>query len=399
MSLRKQAAKILGKTERQIKRLINQGKLPKVSEGADAFLAEVERISKGGDLKESFSSDRHNVKESILSTKHITNIDQLLTMMDIDQDIWDVEKVNCNYWGKPGNDNLQLKAILKRNEKLDEAFIRDVFNKLKSPKKFTASKPAKGDYMLKINLHDLHYGKLCWQPESGENYDSRIARKRFLNALATFADHVAHKKIKEVWFPVGNDFFNSDNVEMATTAGTGQHDDGRWQKTYHEGTQLLIDGIDFIRQNIAPVKVYNVGGNHDLQKSFYATLHLSAYYKNCKGVSVDISPAKHKAYQFGNVGIMDTHGDRIKRQELMQDFMVLFPDIWCNTKFREVHIGHLHHEVTTEMKGGKVRVMPSMSGTDAYHFNAGYVGTLAQSQAFLFHNKIGLSAIYNHNVI
>jgi hypothetical protein len=95
---------------------------------------------------------------------------------------------------------------------------------------------------------------------------------------------------------------------------------------------------------------------------------------------------------------MDTHGDRIKRQELMSDFMVLFSEIWVQTKFREVHIGHLHHEVTSEVKGGKIRVMPSMSGTDAYHFNAGYVGTLAQCQAFLFNKHTGLSAIFNHTV-
>ena len=396
---RKEAAEILGKSERQIKRLIEKKRLPPAMDAAEFEMA-VYKMAEGGDIQEQFSTTRHDEKEKVLNTKHITSADELLQLLDVDESVWDVDQLTCNYYGNPSNANLQVKCRLKRVERFDQAFIEDIFSNLKSPEKFTASKIADtGHYMLKVNMHDLHFGKLCWQPESGENYDSKIARKRFMQAIHTFVEHAKSFSIKEVWFPIGNDFFNSDGIEMSTTAGTDQHDDGRWQKTYLEGCQLLIDGIDYIRERIAPVKLYNVGGNHDLQKSYYATLHLAAYYRMCPGVTIDISPAKHKAYKFGSVGIMDTHGDRIKRQELMNDFMVLFPDIWCKTKFREVHIGHLHHEVTTEVKGGKIRVMPSMSGTDSYHFNSGYVGTLAQCQAFLFHEMHGLSAIFNHNVV
>jgi hypothetical protein len=242
MSIRKQAAERLGKSERQVKSMIANGKLPKPSQvGEGAFFAAIDDYLLGGDLKQSIINPRNGTKEAILDTQHITSLDNMLDLMEIDKDAWDVDKVTCNYYGKPGNANLQLKAMLKRNERIDEQFIIDVFKKLKAPKKFAPvkSKWGKGDCMLKVNMHDLHYGKLCWAPESGENYDSKIASQRFMDALKTFIKHAQHYPVSEILFPVGNDFFNSDGVEMATTAGTGQHDDGRWQKTYHEGVSTI----------------------------------------------------------------------------------------------------------------------------------------------------------------
>lgn len=400
MGLYEEAALALGKTKRQIKRLVEAKKLPKASVGKDLFMQAVYEFNAGVDIRENFENTRNDTKEEVLSTHHVTSMEQLLSLMEIDELEWEVDKVITNYWGKPGNDNLQLKAILKRNNNVDLELLKEVFEKLKSPKKFPPKKwkKKKGKCMMQVNIFDLHYGKLCWAPESGENYDSKIARKRFMDAIWDFIEYAKPFNVKEVWFPIGNDFFNSDTVQGTTTAGTPQHDDVRWQRTYHDGCQLLIDGIELLRQHVGEVFCFNVPGNHDMQKSYCATLLIDAHYRHCKDVKVDISPAKHKAYSFGDCSVMFTHGDRIKQKELVNDFIVLFPEIWSSTKFREIHIGHEHHEYVWEDKGVKVRKLPSLSGTDAYHFNAGYVGSLQQAQSFIWHEDNGLIANFNSTV-
>lgn len=403
MSARKRAAAILGKSERQVKRLITAGKLPHItSVGEAAFFEAVNLYAGGGDIKRSFETGRHNTKEVELNRNHVTSLDQLLTLLDIDESVWDVDKSVVNYWGNPANANVQVKAWLKRHYRIDEDLIREVYESLPAGKELPKPKYKKRNgagHLLQINIFDLHYGKLAWAPESGENYDSKIARQRFIGAISDFIEESENKNIERVLFPVGNDFFNSDTVHGTTTAGTPQQDDLRWQKSYQEGVRLLIDGIELLRQHVAPVDVLCVPGNHDKLKSYFATLHLDAYYRNCKTVSVDTSPAKHKGYKFGDCGIMLTHGDRIKHQELINDFVVLFPEIWAKTKFREVHCGHLHHESVKEHKGGKIRIMPSMCGTDAYHFEGGYVGSQQQAQAFIWHESQGLRQIVHHNII
>ena len=280
--------------------------------------------------------------------------------------------------------------------------IRDIFNRLPAPTRFPKIKykPVKNKLMAKVNIHDLHFGKLCWKPETGENYDSKIAAERFMSAINHFIHRVKGLDISEVWFPVGNDFFNSDGHEMTTTAGTAQHDDGRWQKTYEEGCRLLINGIEMLRREVGPVKVYNVGGNHDRQKSFYATLHIDAYFRNTSDVEVDCSPAKHKCNSFGNVVIMDTHGDKIRGgiKEMDRLFISLYPKQWCDSEYKEVHLGHYHHETSLEKTKTKIRVMPSMSGTDAWHTECGYVGNIGQCQLYLYDFNLGLDSIINYTV-
>ena len=66
--------------------------------------------------------------------------------------------------------------------------------------------------MLEVNIFDLHFGKLCWNGETGEDYDTKIASKRFHNAIDDIVGKAIFHDVDKIVFPVGNDFFNSDNL-------------------------------------------------------------------------------------------------------------------------------------------------------------------------------------------
>jgi hypothetical protein len=76
-----------------------------------------------------------------------------------------------------------------------------------------------------------------------------------------------------------------------------------------------------------------------------------------------------------------------------------------STKFREIHIGHLHHKreikfmSTQEVKGIVLRYMRSLSGTDAWHNLKGYKGAIQACEAFIWDENQGMICQFSHNII
>lgn len=346
----------------------------------------------------------------------IKTLDDLISVCQIDMEVWDVERYIVNKWevGSQVDGQIlveplfQVKAWLKKNQQVSEMnrLRIEMTNELKSYAfKYPLMSYDKFDkgQLLEINIFDLHFGKLCWGLETGDNYDTKIARKRFLNAISSIISRVEGYDIKRIVFPIGNDFFNSDNSRNTTTNLTPQDEDLRWQKTYKAGRQLLIEGIDML-QTIAPVDVVVVQGNHDFERSFYVGDAMDCWYNNNENVSVDNNANPRKHYKFGDCLITYTHGNNEKIADLPLLVASEVPTLWAKTKYREIHVGHLHHKkeikflATQENKGITIRYMRSLSGTDAWHNLKGYKGGIQACEAFIWDEKEGLICQFSHNL-
>jgi hypothetical protein len=248
-----------------------------------------------------------------------------------------------------------------------------------------------GSYMLEIPVVDLHLGKLSWKPETGENYDYKIAEKRFNYLTAQIIDEVKEKQFEKILYPIGQDFFHFDTISTTTTAGTHLDSDMRWQKLFVKGVEMLRNAIDALSE-IAPVYVFGIPGNHDKMTTFYALIHLSAWYRNEPMVIVNTDPKSRNYFEFGNTLIGYTHGDK-EGKRIFGNMQVEAPVAWGRTKYREWHTGHLHSEGVKEEHGVIVRRLPSITGTDAWHFEQGYVGAIARHQSFIWHKERGLTNI------
>tara|TARA_R100001129_G_scaffold24017_1_gene15435 strand:- start:5333 stop:6580 length:1248 start_codon:yes stop_codon:yes gene_type:complete len=346
----------------------------------------------------------------------IKTLDDLIEVCQIDVEVWDVDRYVINKWevGSQVDGQIiveplfQVKAWLKKNQQVSE-MNRLRIEMTKELKSFAFKYPLmsyekfdKGQ-LLEINIFDLHFGKLCWGLETGDNYDTKIARKRFLNAISAIISRVEGYDIKRIVFPIGNDFFNSDNSRNTTTNLTPQDEDLRWQKTYKAGRKLLIEGIDML-QTIAPVDVVVVQGNHDFERSFYVGDAMECWYNNNKNVSVNNNANPRKHYKFGECLITYTHGNNEKVSDLPLLVASEVPELWSKTKYREIHVGHLHHKkeikflATQENKGITIRYMRSLSGTDAWHNLKGYKGGIQACEAFIWDENEGLICQFSHNL-
>jgi len=361
---------------------------------------------------------------------HIRTVDQLLAAGNVDLDVWKVKDYVINKWDTTSTSrngeantrqNFQVKARLERIEELfkcknaAEIFVDMVKNYKPT---ILDIEPANFNHeennLLEITVADLHLGKLCWAGETGENYDLKIASKRFLDAIKTLLKRASGFQYNRILFPVGNDFFNSDNIENCTSHGTPQSEDERWQKTFQIGTKLLVDGINLLKQTGVNVEVLVVSGNHDFSRSYYIGSFLEAWFNNDPMVNINNGASPRKYYRFGKVLLGFTHGSEEKESSLP---LLMASDIeskpfWSETTYHEWHLGHIHRKrnikydiIDTKSKllnedlGVTVRYLSSLSGTDNWHHTKGFIGQIKAADAFIWNFDNGLVAHLNSNLV
>ena len=385
--------------------------------------------------RESFKTDGNDadfewVGSSNYSKDHVHTLDQLLKATQVDLDTWKVSRHEVNKWDvtmkilENGEwvaktyQNWQVKAKLELDRKyIKEKAIGELFQEMTKeyvrPYKPLLMRDITDEKnLLEISIFDLHIGKLAWGGETFENYDVKIARKRFLGSIETLLRRAEGFDYERILFPIGNDFFNSDTMENTTTKGTPQDEDLRWQKTFDVGVRLLVDAIDMLREAGVPVDVVVIPGNHDFERSYYMGSYLSAWYKSDPHVSINNHASPRKYYRYGNTLLGLTHGSEEKEASLP---MLMATDIeskpyWTDTKFHEWHVGHFHRKkivtydinksrLLNEDLGITIRYLSSLTGTEEWHHKKGFVGSTKAEDAFIWNHEFGMIAHLNTNII
>jgi hypothetical protein len=360
---------------------------------------------------------------------HIKTLAELLSECDVDLTLWQVKEHWLNKWDVTSwkqdfpetIQNFQVKARLEKiptvakEKAIGEYFLR-MIKDYSAP---TLKVPTRGradldeNNLFELSIFDLHMGKLAWGGETGENYDTKIARARFLNTVETLISRASAFNYSKILFPVGSDFFNSDTIYNTTTKGTPQDEDLRWQKTFNVGVRLLVDAINLLKQTGAPVDVVVIPGNHDFERSFYMGAYLEAWFNTDPMVKVNNGASPRKYYVFGKVMLGLTHGSEEKEGSLP---MLMATDIeskpyWTDTTYHEWHVGHIHRKrdvkynvtldktrVTNEDLGVTVRYLSSLTGTEEWHHKKGFVGAIKAGEAFVWNDQAGLLAHINANL-
>jgi hypothetical protein len=248
--------------------------------------------------------------------------------------------------------------------------------------------------MAVLAVPDLHVGKLAWGEETGENYDTKIALEVWQGAVrALLARAAAYPhEVERLIIPLGNDLFHIDTLENTTTKGTRVDVDSRWQKAFRLVTEFVIEEVVERARSLSPqVKVVMIPGNHDHQRTFYLGEVLRAFYRKSSGVEVDNAPKPRKYELWKRVLLGWTHGHREKTKDLPLLMAVESPHEWGLSAWREWQIGHYHarkqyhYMPLVDERGVVVRVLPSLSGVDAWHAEQGFVGTNKTASLIVYH--------------
>lgn len=342
-----------------------------------------------------------DIWEISLPKTNIHTLEQLIEYCKIDLSIWEVERFVANKWdaNAGGGETMplfQIKAFLKKKlavialRKEIEALRELAIAQSKTPKRTLAPQVKLSGNVLEINIPDVHFGKLSWPKETGyEPYDTDIAEVIYFRALEAIIERSRAYKFDEILFVVGNDLFNSDNMEGETTKGTKVTTDIRYHKTFSRVRTAVVKAIERLRE-IAPVRVVMVYGNHDQLASWHLGDSLQCYFHKYTDVTIDNVPRYRKYIQYGNVMLMFTHGDKGKRQDYPLLMATEQPEMFGATKFREAHTGHTHMTKLDEQHGVRVRVLPALCPPDDWHSENGFVGNLRNAEGYIWNKEEGL---------
>lgn len=194
-----------------------------------------------------------------------------------------------------------------------------------------------------------------------------------LNTLLLKAYHSS--KVKEIVFVVGNDMFNTDNIQNTTTMGTPQSVSVTWDVAYEKVFDAMVKSIYMLRNYCETLNILLVQGNHDRTKSYYLAHALETYFKVDKSIKFDRSTNLKKRFVFGSTFLGFNHGNNVN-DKLPLAFATEFYEDWGKCKYHDILISDKHHnnekvfksnQTQNEFQGVKLRILPSLTGTDRWH--------------------------------
>lgn len=340
------------------------------------------------------NNDKGTLESSIESTFEPKSDLELAELHKVDLSKYKIS----NYWSKLKTNGKFTSSILctliKPTDFSLEDFAKYLVNYkptlLPTVKKDKQEALVNGDEVdVVISLADFHLDKLDITVESVE-YKVEMYKNVLKNLINTSSRAF---NVNKVVFVIGNDLFQTDNIQGATTSGTIVDHSITWNKAYEIGFDLMVNAINLVKQYANEVQVVLVQGNHARTKEYYLAHALDVYFKNDVEVSFDREFTTVKHIVIGNTFIGYHHGNT-----KIDDLPLLFatsPEssaAFGNAKYREVHTGDKHYYLAKEIKGVRVQQMPSLSSTDRWHSDNNFVNSIRAGIALIYHpvkGKVG----------
>jgi hypothetical protein len=233
------------------------------------------------------------------------------------------------------------------------------------------SQAASADLLNVIPMGDPHFGLYAWAEESGDDFDTNIARQLTLGAVDRLMASAPHAETCII-LPLG-DVFHANDQSNVTPGHKHQLDvDTRFVKVLGIGIQTYRHAIIRALEKHPKVIVRFVSGNHDPQAIWALAFTVHAFFEDNPRVTVDLSPSKFWYYEHGKVLIGSTHGDTVKHETLLGVMASDQAEAWGRTKHRYWYTGHVHHQSVKELAGVICESFRTMAAKDAYASGHGY---------------------------
>ena len=235
------------------------------------------------------------------------------------------------------------------------------------PYNFSRQSLSNPSNMLEIPLFDMHWGIAFM-----DHYKPVLDE-----ILALISSHTW----KKIVIPFGQDFFHNDSIINGQTTKGTVVEKVDMTRAVKEGRQFMQAIIDIAIMHSEEVKVIYSAGNHDRSISWmFIQVLLERYGSDV----VDDSFDYRKIITYGKNSVMITHGDskQATPSTLAQIFPISFANEFAGSTVREVHAGHLHHEMEADIHGVMVRRLSSGNKTDEWSNKEDFIGSHKRFMVF-----------------
>lgn len=274
--------------------------------------------------------------------------------------------------GKASGQWVKSSADAERREQLVKEMYQAMASDIPKLREIAAPKHnASADLLNVIPMGDPHFGLYAWAAESGDDFDTDLARKLTLGAVDRLMASAPDAETCII-LPLG-DVFHANDQSNVTPGHKHQLDvDTRFVKVLGIGIQTYRHAIIRALEKHPKVVVRFVSGNHDPQAIWALAFTVHAFFEDNPRVTVDLSPSKFWYYQHGSVLIGSTHGDTVKHENLLGVMASDQAQAWGQTKHRYWYTGHVHHQSVKEFPGVICESFRTLAAKDAYASGHGY---------------------------
>jgi len=252
-------------------------------------------------------------------------------------------------------------------------------------------------YIAIISPTDFHWG-MMGSEYMKDKYNRSIAKDRLFTSTKDLLERLSIRGTPEqIYLAIGGDGLHIDNQHKGTTKGTPQDCDGSPSELAASYVQLCVEYVEFVKQ-YCNVKVFVVPGNHDFYTSAILREAIKAWFRNDKCVSVFNEISSRQTTIYGKSLISFIHGDNGAVKDYPAILASENAELWGKSNWRFIFCGHLHTERELPQWGDSVVYrMPSLAGTDEYHYNKGYKSRKALI-AYVVDKELGVIATEIHPV-
>lgn len=345
-----------------------------------------------------------------LSKELLGDRNAMLDYLGYDHNVWEFVFIQTSIWeqqsNKTGLSNLYaVKYRVRQKDLPSMKFFADVAKEFFSKSDIPAA-PAiiakeetqcNYDLLMEIPPIELHLGKMSQDIDTGENYDYKIAGERFRHIINTVLKRQSLLKCGRCLLVIGSDFFNSESDGATSTHKIPQNNDILYKKMFVEGLRLYTNAIKLLSKVFPLVDVILCAGNHARAMEFFLYVSLKEHFRDMDYISFSDNFRDTQAYEFGKCAIFFNHGDANLKMTI-SSIPSEFPEIWGRALYRELHMGHLHKEMTVDDNGGMItRRIGSPCGTDIWHYQNRFIGATKKHQVFVWDAHTGLDEIFYIN--
>lgn len=339
--------------------------------------------------------DSGKVRLEAYSTTEPKTPEEIIEILNIDTTKWRLSQ----YWNKQKGTGWLISALVTQIQK-EETDLLNFYGMLSDyefPKVKTIFKNREPNLLEKvcgiISLQDLHFGK------PGNESMSSIAINTVNNLLGKCHDNYDLEKVVIV---LGGDTLQVDTFNNTTTKGTPVETTMSAQDAYIQAFEGLYLLLSLVRNYANNVHVMFIPGNHDRLSSFHLVHALSQSFEDADGFTFSTQYAERKVMVYGENMFCFEHGDVSKKMTALV-YATEYPYEWGQTSYRTLFTGHLHSKKTTdfvtdnEIHGFTIKVLPSLSATDYWHYHNKFVGNKRAAVLELYNPANGKVAEFNYN--
>lgn len=326
--------------------------------------------------------DKTNYKKSFMTK----------ILNDTNTEGWEVKQK----WVK-GPEGSQL--MVKKEQETDyKKEFKEFINSYK-PKTFNSQSVKSGKKLAVVCGFDLHLGKIAFHKYTGCT-DGLTQQREYKEEFNKLIDFVKTQDVEHIYLPIGNDLFNVDDTRLTTTRGTPQDNTKDLHGMFQLGLELMTTTIDALNQ-IAPVTVILVPGNHATNTETYLALSLESIYRDNSRVYVDHRPIPRKYYGWYNNLIGFAHGELP-----LKKYAELLPyeakEFFSSCDHIEMLVGDKHIEETlknhvVDGDGITIRRLAALTKTDVWHYQSGYSLSKRRSYVLIYDKFSGLEIQYTNS--